>query len=206
MSKMRTFVLSGLIVGAAAVGGRAQQPQTPISAQEGLDRMGIVGYADRMTGQPGDVVRFMVSTAAPRYRAEIVRMIHGDANPRGPGIKETVVETPANGEYNGRRQALPLGSHVAVPDHPALRLSGSFTLTAWIAPTRHDPRAPGGNTPDGDQGILTKWSARDHTGYGLFIENDGRLGLWLGGPGGEIDKVRAETALRPWVPSIPGAA
>ena len=205
MSK-RAFILSCAMLALATLPGRAQQPQTPISAQQGLDRMGIVGYADRMTAQPGDVVKVMVSTAAPRYRVDIVRMIHGDANPRGPGIKETVVETPANGEYNGRRQTLPLGSHVVVPDHPALRLGGSFTLTAWIAPTRHDPRAPGGNTPDGDQGILTKWSARDHTGYGLFLENDGRLALWLGGPGGEVDKVRAETALRPWVPSIPGAA
>ena len=68
---------------------------------------------------------------------------------------------------------------MTVRDQPALRLSGSFTLTAWIAATRHDPLAPGGRAPDGDQGILTKWSARDQSGYGLFIENDGRLALWL---------------------------
>ncbi len=33
---------------------------------------------------------------APRYRADIVRLIHGDANPKGPGIKETVVDAPSS--------------------------------------------------------------------------------------------------------------
>jgi N,N-dimethylformamidase len=72
--------------------------------------MGIVGYADRMTAQPGDTVRFMVSTSAARYHADIVRIVHSDANPRGPGMKETVLDTPANGDYPGRHQTLPLGS------------------------------------------------------------------------------------------------
>jgi N,N-dimethylformamidase len=222
MRNTRKFVVAGLMFGLVILAGDAEvirDPQAavrdvqtqpprpaPISAQEGLDRMGVVGYADRMSAQPGDTVAFMVSSQAARYRADIVRLIHGDANPKGPGIKESVIETPANGEYSGKRQTLPLGSYVTVPDHPALRLTGSFTLTAWIAPTRHDPLAPGGNVPDGDQGILTKWSAPDQSGYGLFIENDGRLAVWLGAPGGRVEKVRARTALRPWVPSIPGAA
>src|SRR4249919_3762047 len=136
MSKIRTIALCGLLLGLATQAGRAQQPrQAPISAQEGLDRMGIVGYADHMTAQPGDSVKFMVSTSAPRFHADIVRMIQGDANPKGPGVKETVVETAANGDYPGKHQLLPLGSYVTVPDNPALRLTGSFTLTAWIAPT-----------------------------------------------------------------------
>ena len=188
-----------------APAGRAQGRQNQPSAQEGLDRMGIVGYADHMTAQPGDTVKFMVSSQAPRYRADIVRLIHGDANPKGPGVKETVVETPANADYPGKRQPLPLGSYVTVADNAALRLGGSFTITAWIAPTRHDPEAPGGAAPNGDQGIVTKWSEADKSGYGLFIEDDGRLAVWLGEKGGRVEKVRAETALRPWVPSIPGA-
>ena len=224
MSKTRTFALSGLLCGlvaltghangipsppsqAAVGGGQPQQGrQNQISAQEGLDRMGIVGYADRLTAQPGDAVKFMVSSPAPRFRADIVRMIHGDANPKGPGIKETAIDTSANGDYAAKRQMLPLGSYVTVPDNPALHLTGSFTLTAWIAPTRHDRQAPGGAAPDGDQGILTKWSAGDQSGYGLFIEDDGRLAVWLGGQGSRPEKIRAQTALRPWVPSIPGAA
>src|SRR5262245_13168438 len=67
----------------AVAGGRAQAPpQVQPSAQEGLDRMGIVGYADHLTAQPGDSIKFMVSSNSPRYRADIVRIIHGDANPK----------------------------------------------------------------------------------------------------------------------------
>ena len=202
--RIRTWLVAMIAVMLALVSGRAQAPRPQPSAQEALDAMEIVGYADRLTAQPGDAITFMVSSRAPRYRADIVRIIHGDSNPKGPGMKETVVDTPANREYAGKRQPLSLGSYVTVRDQPALRVSGSFTLTAWIAATRHDPLAPGGRAPDGDQGILTKWSARDQSGYGLFIENDGRLALWLGAPGGQIEKVRAQTPLRAWVPSIPG--
>ena len=203
--KMPTFLLATLTLVLAVVAGRAQPPQVQPSAQEGLDRMGVVGYADHLSAQPGDTIAFMVSSAAPRYRADIVRIIHGDINPKGPGMKETVVDTPVNREYVGARQALPLGSHVSVADHAALRLGGSMTVTAWIAATRHDPIAPGGGAADGDQGIVAKWSP-DGTGYGLVVENDGRLALWLGGGEGRIEKIRAQTPLRAWVPSIPGAA
>ena len=99
--------------------------------------MGIVGYADRLSVRPGETVKFMVSSQSPRYRASIVRLIHGDSNPKGPGIKEESVDTPANAEYSGTRQVLPLGSYVKVPDAASLHLTGSFTITAWIAPTRH---------------------------------------------------------------------
>ena len=204
MPMIRRFLLAAIAFTLALAVGRAQAPRPQPSAPEALDAMGIVGYADRMTAQPGDAITFMVSTRAPRYRADIVRIIHGDTNPKGPGMKEMVIDTPANSEYAGKHQPLPLGSYVSVRDDPALRLRGSFTLTAWIAATRHDPLAPGGRAPDGDQGILTKWSGRDGSGYGLFIENDGRLALWLGVPRGQVEKVRAQTPVRPWVPSIPG--
>jgi N,N-dimethylformamidase len=186
----------------------ASLPQPPLrpqaAAQEGLDAMDIVGYADHLTIQPGETVKFMVSSRSPQYRADIVRIIHADINPRGPGYKESLVETPANGSYPGKRQVLPLGSHVLVADSPALRLTGSFTLTAWIAPTKHDPLVAG--PPVGLQGILTKWSGPDSTGYGLFIDETGRLTLMLGDKTHGVEKIQVEPALRAWVPMIPGAA
>src|SRR5262249_26329155 len=142
MPTRRTFLLATVYGASALVVARAQGPQVQPTAQEGLDRMGIVGYADHLTAQPGDTIAFMVSSAAPRYRAEIVHIIHGDINPKGPGMKETVVDTPVNREYAGRRQVLPLGSYVTVADTAALRLTGSFTVTAWVAMTRHDRLAP----------------------------------------------------------------
>jgi N,N-dimethylformamidase len=169
---------------------------------ENLIKRGIVGYADRLRVQPGETIKFMVSSEAPRYRADIVRLIHGDANPKGPGIKEVPVETPANGEYAGRRQELPLGSYATVPDHSALRLSGSFTFTAWIAPTSQ--RGPSDDSFIGFEGILTKWAGAQRGGYGIFIDEGGRLALWLTDANGNAEKLSAEQPLRPWVPAIPG--
>ena len=111
--------------------------------------MGIVGYADRMSVAPGETIRFMVSSELPTYRAEIVRLIHGDANPNGPGIKEELVEAPANGDYPGRRQELPLGSYVTVPDaasrcgsagasrsRPGSRRRGPGSSAGWASRAR----------------------------------------------------------------------
>ncbi|MCZ6795321.1 MAG: LamG domain-containing protein, partial [Planctomycetota bacterium] len=56
----------------------------------------------------------------------------------------------------------------------------------------------------GAQGIVTKFSESDGTGYGLFVDEDGSLSLWLGGPGGRTERISGEPALRPWIPAIPG--
>ena len=118
--------------------------------------------------------------------ADIVRLIHGDVNPSGPGYKEEVVETSVNKEYPGRIQPLRAGSYVMVPDNPALRLSGSFTLQAWIAAT----------TPQkGVQGIISKWSEDERLGYALVVDDDGSLGLRIGDKG-QVARARTGTPLR----------
>ena len=155
-----------------ATGAAWAQSAAEIGPQAALNEMGIVGYADGMSVAPGETIRFMVSSGLPTYRAEIVRLIHGDANPNGPGIKEELIETPANGDYPGRRQELPLGSYVTVPDAAALRLGGSFTVTAWVAPTR--PGVVGWVGEPGAQGVVTKWAA--DRGYGLMIDEQGAAG------------------------------
>ena len=48
----------------------------------------ITGYGDKISVQPGDTVRFMVSCTSPQpYRARLVRVVCGDRNPAGPGVK-----------------------------------------------------------------------------------------------------------------------
>ena len=97
--------------------------------------MKIVGYSDRWSVQPGEKVQFMVSTELSGYRADIVRLIHGDDTPGGPGFKDEPLETSVSGEYPGRQQPIRKGSYVTVPDSPTLRLANSSTLQAWIYPT-----------------------------------------------------------------------
>jgi N,N-dimethylformamidase len=76
----------------------------------------LTSYSDRLYCRPGDAVQFKVNCeAAPEYYAEIVRIICGEANPDGPGVKEVVVDTPVNGVHPGRPQHIAAGSFSPPP-------------------------------------------------------------------------------------------
>ena len=48
----------------------------------------LVGYTDRFSAAPGQEIAFKVSSAAAApYRATLVRVVHTDPNPAGPGLK-----------------------------------------------------------------------------------------------------------------------
>jgi len=136
-------------------------------ADQALRPATIHGYADRLSVAPGETIEFKVSCDEPGdYRADLVRLIHGDTNPAGPGYKEQEIASAVNGTYPGRHQPIASGSHVIVDDEDgALALSGPFTLHAFVCPT-----TPG---KDGQQ-ILGRRSAESGAGYALTIE-DGRL-------------------------------
>lgn len=59
----------------------------------------IHGYGDRLSVAPGERIEFKVSSEEPgTFRADVVRLIHGDTNPAGPSFKEEVIETGASGD------------------------------------------------------------------------------------------------------------
>lgn len=151
---------------------------------EELPTKEVTGYTDQWSFQPGETVPFMVSCYGPdEYQAEIVRVICGDLNPDGPGVKEEVVEdAPVNGDYTGRKQKIHAGSYAKIPDEDHLRLDEGLTLQAMVQPTLPD---------NGVQGLLTKYSEADGTGYGLFIGEDGDLSLRLGGQNGDVVEVNS---------------
>lgn len=147
--------------------------------------MRLEGYSDRLSVAPGDTVEFKVSTAHLAYRAEIVRLIHGDRNPSGPGFITEQVASSVSGDYPGVVQEIATGSHIVVPDFPAEWLSAGFTIQLWLYPT----------TPaQGVQGIVTHWSPAEPAGFALVIE-EGALALWLGGPDGMV-RVQAAAPMR----------
>ena len=147
--------------------------------------MDIVGYADRYNVRAGDTIRFMVSCKLPSYQADIVRLIHGDLNPEGPGFKETLVQNVET--FSGQFQELVIGSYAIVPDHPLLRLNESFTLLAWISSTTPSKTS---------QGLLTKWSDSSATGYGLILDGDNGLTLWIGGTDGRVERISTGVPVR----------
>jgi N,N-dimethylformamidase len=148
--------------------------------------MKLVGYSDRLSVPQGGTIRFMVSSEHATYRSELVRLIHGDEHPAGPGYKERRVPSAMDGERRGRRQAIRGGSYAVVDDDTALRPARGFALTAWIYATT--PLA-------GPQGLLTKWSRRADEGYGLFVDEGGELALWLG-DGTRTERHRSGAPLR----------
>lgn len=133
----------------------------------------LTGYGSKWSVQQGDSVDFHVNCDGPTsYRADLVKLIHGDTHPSGPGFKEEIIESPVNGTYPGRPQRIHAGSYGMVADRRPLRVD-SFTMQCWIWPTM--PTKVDGYWAPGEQMVMGKWA--QGCGYGLFLDLDGRMCL-----------------------------
>ena len=146
----------------------------------------ITGYSDKYSAFPGEKVKFYVNAEKKEdYDVQIVRLIHGDTNPEGPGYKEEEIGAQCNKTYQGRNQIIHGGSYVVIPNDDRLN-TASFTLQAYIFPT----------TPDkGKQGILTKWNDKTKSGYGLFVDENGCLSVMIGDGAGQVMNLSSEKKL-----------
>ena len=147
----------------------------------------ITGYSDRFSVRPGDTVCFHINAEQNEsFQADMVRLIHGDTSPAGPGYKEEDIKSPLSGTHQGTHQPLHAGSYVMVPHSKHFDVE-SFTLCAYIFPTT--PVTDTEGVAVGTQGILTKWDAARQTGYGLFINESGELCLKLGQGKGKVKEL-----------------
>ncbi|MEG6508857.1 N,N-dimethylformamidase beta subunit family domain-containing protein [Methyloligella sp. 2.7D] len=149
----------------------------------------VFGYSDKLSLKVGEEVQIHVSAdGTDTVDAQLVRLIHGDEHPDGPGFIEEEVDCEANGVWDVEKQFTQVGSFLEVED-PAktLALDGSITLHAFIWP----------RTPEigHRQCILGRWDNRRNFGYCLGINRTGRLEFWVG-RGDEIDYVEAEVPLQ----------
>ena len=157
-----------------------------------MAKITLAGYCDRFSARPGERLDIMVSAeGTDRAELQLVRLIHGDENPEGPGFVEREVAAPVNGTHAVAKQYTQLGSFVRVAD-PGGRLApgGPFTLWAYIW-----ARTPA----KGRQGILTRWQGADGSGYALEINEDGALAFRVG-DGSGTDSLSADIPLiaRQW--------
>lgn len=129
----------------------------------------ILGYSDKFSVENGQSIEFKVSAQLPgRYQSTIKRIRSGDST--YVGLKTTVVETPANGEYPARAQQIEAGSYIEASDAEGFNLE-SFTLAAYVWPT----------TPTkGRQALLGTWDETTGRGYGLQLDETGALVLVVG--------------------------
>ena len=77
----------------------------------------LAGYCDRFSARPGERLDIMVNAeGTDRVELQLVRLIHGDENPEGPGFVEREVAAPVNGTHAVAKQHTQLGSFVRVAD------------------------------------------------------------------------------------------
>ena len=129
----------------------------------------ILGYPDRYSVAPGEVIQFMISLEeGDSFEASLVRVVCGDCNPDGPGLKFRPVPAACNGRHRGERQKIDAGSYMSAPGVPSL-LPGAFTFFAMIWPT----------LPEGEQTIAAQWDDATGQGFRLSLVG-GRLALTAG--------------------------
>jgi N,N-dimethylformamidase len=130
----------------------------------------ILGYPDRYSVAPGEEIAFKVSLEeGTHFDARLVRVIHGDANPAGPGLKFRHVPTAIDGSHAGKPQRIDAGSYMIVEKVPALA-AGPFTFFAMIWPTLPERK---------DQTLLAQWDAKTGRGFRIAVDA-GRLSVILG--------------------------
>ena len=153
----------------------------------------ITGYSDKYSVCPGDNIKFYINSEENEvYETQIVRLIHGDTNPEGPGYKEEEIDAECNKNYPGRNQRIHGGSYIIVPQDERLNVE-SFTLQCYIFPTT--PIEGLGTPQKQRQGILTKWVEETKSGYGLFIDENNCLSVEIGDGSGQVMKLSSEKKL-----------
>jgi N,N-dimethylformamidase len=123
----------------------------------------------------------MVTTEAPEFSASLVRLRHGDPNPRGPGVRELAVPSPIDGTYPGRRQELRPGSYGIVTPGLALEDAGGCGLVLWVLPTLLPPRPQ----------VLMNACHDNGGGLALRLDPEGRPVVALGDEAGRVVTVAA---------------
>lgn len=93
----------------------------------------ITGYLDRFSHRPGETFSAHVSVRTPGpCRARLVRVIVGDPNPHGPGLKLEDRSAVFDTSFTGRNQPISLGSWAVVDRVPGS--DGARTWTALVCP------------------------------------------------------------------------
>jgi N,N-dimethylformamidase len=116
------------------VGGRgdAKRRQTVVP---------LIGYVDRFSARPGERIAVKVSSQSDQpYRADLVRIVHADPNPAGPGIKLEEIVADFAGTYVSRFQPIHLGSCGVVTPAGPVTLPDPCTIVARVQPWLLDGR------------------------------------------------------------------
>ena len=149
--------------------------------------MRLTGYSDKWSVRPGDDIAFHVHCVSRTFAAELVRLIHGDENPQGPGRKQRRVPSAIDRVYPGGVRRIHKGSFATIELDGLLRGIDSYTISLSIWPTLPGP---------GDQGLLSWLDGPAGHGLGIFLSAEGRIVCRYSG--GKVLASACPLALREW--------
>jgi N,N-dimethylformamidase len=102
----------------------------------------LIGYVDRFSARAGERIEVKVSSALNEpYRVDLVKIVHGDANPDGPGIKLEDIPAAFAGTYPSRFQPVHQGSCGVIALAKPLVLPDPCTIAVRVQPWLLDGRA-----------------------------------------------------------------
>lgn len=145
----------------------------------------IHGYPARLSTKAGETLDIMLSVeGAEEARTELVRIVHCDEHPAGPGYSEESVPGIGAGRIAVRSQPTQKGNFLRIAD-PQGRLSGTgaFTIHALVQPTMLGR----------EMTVMGKFEGR--SGFGLVVAPDGTLEYRVGGDAG-FQTLRTDVPLR----------
>jgi len=141
----------------------------------------LEGYPQELSVPAGRPLQVMVSGTAGEARLRVIRLLHGDPNPAGPGYRDEFMDWGAPPAVTIREQELDAGSYVEVAAAIVPPLPGSFTLTLWVRPTVLSAEW---------QAMFAKWSgeapvlgvfATGQRTLAVALSRDGRTVEWCTG-------------------------
>ena len=125
---------------------------------------GTIGYLDRISAAPGEAVKLHVSSTAPTWRAELVRLLALEIPGFDVPRRVRAVAGFAPVEREGIEQGTVTGSYGEAPPLGADQLEGGLTIALSLMPTR-----PGA----GPQAALAQRTADGGAGWSLGLDADG---------------------------------
>ena len=96
----------------------------------------VTGYLSRFSCRPGGSLSVHVSLRdGGSYRARLLRVISGDPNPAGPGLRFEDLANRFDRTVAGRRQAVHAGSYARIPAGPQrdAGVACTWTVLVWAA-------------------------------------------------------------------------
>lgn len=127
----------------------------------------LIGYADRISVRAGQKIAFKVSsTATGPYNASLIRIVRGDPNPAGPGVKFEDQSEHFDGRFPSREQRAWPGSYALIEGVSKAKLPASLSVEALIWPT-----LPG----DSAQTVVSRRDPASGDGFALVMTPDGMM-------------------------------